>query len=194
MSYTESLPVQPVRSRPGVVTAAVWLIYLVALLMMVSAAMALMVAGAMRDAYEQAFAELAERESAVIVSVAIAVGSAIVMLLLAVGLVILGYLDGKGRNGARITTWVLAGLSVCCLGYGAISEIGGALGNAGTSGDTIDGEDVRIAMEEHLPAWYTPAATAMDLVALVVSLLVIVLLAMPAANAFFRKPQPTGQP
>jgi hypothetical protein len=179
------------------VTAASYLLYLIAALQIIGGIVAISTIDAMRKAYEVAYADFPDlRSNADAIATASAVGGLVIALLFAAGFITLGILDGKGKNPARIVTWVLAGISVCCFGFGALgsafsnmlSGIGGGNANAPRPGD------IQNALQDNLPSWYYPVETTVNILALLSAIAVIVLLALPASNAFFRKPQAVWEP
>ena len=113
------------------------------------------------DLYEGTAAEGTEG-----IIVGASVVGAVINLLFAAGLAILGIFNNRGRNGARITTWVLGGISLCCSGFGLAgtaltssmnfdSSTSGA--NAGPSS-----AEVEAALNRALPSWYEPLSTVLD--------------------------------
>lgn len=201
MAYTvppgAAQPGQPLQSRPPVVTWASYALYALGALQVISGVVALAVLGPMKAAYEEAFANIPD--GAKLAGTAATVGGVVgllIALLFAAGFVVLGVLDGKGKNPARIVTWVLAGLGVCCFGAGAAGQaVGNMAGgfSAPSSGDQPDATAVQNALDAHLPSWYHPVSTTASVLSLLLCIAVIVLLALPAANEFFRKPQPGWQ-
>lgn len=199
MSYTVPPETGPARPRPAVVTAASYLLYLVAALQLIGALAALANLGTMQDAYRRAYQDFPELRDAADAIGAVGIGlGAGVAVLFAAGFVVLGILDGRGKNAARIVTWVVAGLGVCCSGIGLVGRAGSsALAGLGGAGNT-DGPDpveVQRIVDEALPSWYYPLTTTINALMLLALVAVIVLLALPAANAFFRRPpQPAWEP
>jgi hypothetical protein len=116
-------------------------------------------------------------------------------LLLGVLYIVLAVFVGKGKQWARITTWVIAGIAVCCNGFGLA---GSALLDSMLSGmGDVNGVDVAQAAEEIaalLPGWLTATSTALTAVALLASIVVIILLLLPPSNPYFRKPEPQWTP
>lgn len=196
MSYTvpPAAAAPPPRPRPATVTAASYLLYLLAALQVIYGVIALSTTGPMREAYEQAWADTPElRDSADMIATLTGVFTLIMYLIFAAGFVVLGILDGKGKNPARIVTWVLAGIGVCCFGAGtAGSALGGLFGGISAPGGGTNAPDPTEALSEAMPSWYYTANTAISLVSLLAAVAVIVLLALPPSNEFFRKPQPYG--
>jgi hypothetical protein len=117
----------------------------------------------------------------------------VVFVLIAVALVVLGRFVGKGKQPARIITWVLAGLGVLCLGCGvAAGAISSSLGSS--LGSTPDSEALTQAMADVVPEWQNTVGTVLQILSLIILVVVIVLLALPAANDFFRKEQEVWVP
>ncbi|MFF5172494.1 hypothetical protein ACFY3U_07660 [Micromonospora sp. NPDC000089] len=188
----------PARIRPAVVTTSSYLLILYALLQVISLIVSLSTIGTVRrvlnDAYSGSSASGAQNIADV--AVAFTVGAGILTLLLAVGLIVLALINNRGKNGSRITTWVLGGILLCCNGGGLISNAtGGFTGGTGsTSGDMPSGEEVQRRLSDALPGWFTPVTTLLGLLSLLVLLTALILLALPKANEFFRKPQPAWEP
>lgn len=175
-------------SRPGTVSLAANLLYLIAALQIVGLVMLLLVYGDMSDAIKSAF-EGTEAEGAEGFVMGITIGTAILALLFGIGLAILAAQVNKGRNGARITTWVIAGLFICCVGGGLLSSASGFSDMGGGSGDgnAPSSQEIENAMADALPGWYNPVSVTLSVISLIALIAVIVLLALPASNAFFRK-------
>jgi hypothetical protein len=191
-------PAEPVatRRRPTVVTVASWLLYLAAVCQVLSAIITLSQLGATKEAYKKVFTGTS-MEGAESMLVAITAATAVVIgLLFAVGYVVLAILDGRGKNPARIVTWVVGGLAICCTGYGLVANAAGFTGFGGGSGNAPSGREIQQALRDAYPGWYQPALTAVGTVAIISLLITVVLLALPAANDFFRKPkqQPVWEP
>jgi hypothetical protein len=192
MAYT--VPQPEAQRRPGVVTVAVWLLVLVAALQVISAAVTLSQLSALRDAFDKLFADTAAKNAGSVM----AVGNASVAafwLLLALGFVVLAIFVGRGKNPARIITWVVAAISICCAGTNLASTaigFGRSFGSAGSGAPTPD--QVEKAINEALPTWYQPLLTTVTVVSLVALVTTVVLLALPVANPYFRKPQQQWQP
>ncbi|HEY2950574.1 MAG TPA: hypothetical protein VGJ53_19610 [Micromonosporaceae bacterium] len=125
-----------------------------------------------------------------VVSVVVAV-IGIVLALVLIGLA-LG--DLRGSNGSRIATWVLTGFGVlfgCCGLFGAIAQNNAAF----SSGDNRTAEDLGRALADASPGWWTALSVVLSVGQALGYVAVAALLALPAANAFFRKPAaPQWQP
>jgi len=182
------------RSRPTAVTVSSYLLYFSAAASIISAVLSLTTIGTMRRVYTYLYAGSSESgiES---VFVALSVVGVVINILFAAGLAILAIYNNRGRQGARITTWVVGGIFLCCNGFGL-------LGNAATSGMNLDtgnttgpsAREVEARLSDELPDWFTPVSTLLTVLVVLALLGAVILLALPAANAYFRKPQAAWDP
>lgn len=118
----------------------------------------------------------------------------VAVLLFAVTVSIMGIFNLKGKNGTRITTWVLAGLGLLCgvcgsVGGAANLATGGSVGTSGSGDGGLNGAMLRAA--ESVPGWYNTVLLLLAILNVVLYLAIIILLAVPVSNDFFRKPKPT---
>jgi hypothetical protein len=149
--------------------------------------------GATKAAFTKAFAgtQLAGAEDMMVaITGATTVGRS---LLFAVGYTVLGVLNGRGKNPARVVTWAVAVLSICCSGSDLASNAIAATsfgGNASAGGPSS--QQIQQTLREHLPGWYQPALTTTNLISIAAILAAVVLLALPIANEFFRKTREPG--
>lgn len=193
VSYTVPPAAADPRQRPGTVTAASYLLYVVSAVQVLSALVALGTLSAQRRAVEKAYADYPDLKDTVSnVTVGAVIGGAVIGLLLAAGFVTLGVLNGRGKNVARIITWVIGGLAVCCLGGGLALGASGAsnFGGGGNTTNAPDPQDVQNAVNAELPSWSSGVTTLLGVIGLVAVLAAIILLLLPSSNAFFRKPDP----
>jgi hypothetical protein len=186
-------PAPASRVRPATVTAATWLLLLVAVTLVASAVLAFSQAGTIADVYREAYAGTDIEDSTDVIAAASSVGGGLFSLLLAAGFVVLALLDHRGKNPARIVTWVLGGVGLCCVGGGlALTGL-----TSGIQMDTADGPDpaeVQRMLDDALPAWYSPVSLTLTIAALLALVLALILLALPPSNAFFRKPTQAVEP
>jgi hypothetical protein len=184
------------RTRPGIVTVSSYLLILVAALQVIGLVIALSVLGATREAYKEAFADTDMANQAETFATLTLVGMAVIGLLVAVGLIVLAMFNNRGKNASRIVTWVLGGLFLCCSGVGlALSAAGNAIGmNNANNANAPDQAEIQRALDERLPGWYGPVSTTLAIVSLLALLVALILLALPSANQFFRRPQPAWEP
>jgi hypothetical protein len=196
---TYAAPPQPAaQQRPTTVTLASSLLYVVAALQVISAIVSFAIIGPYKEAYAKALegagVEGADGMVSGVATVALVAGG-ILALVLTVGYVLLGIFVGKGRNGARITTWVVGGISLCCLGFGTIGTLTGRSSFQG-SGDINGRSSAEVArtVEEALPGWHQPVSAGLAGLSFLCVLAVIILLALPASQPYFRKQELLWQP
>jgi hypothetical protein len=178
-----------------VVTLSSWLLILVAVIQVLNLIVTLSVIGTIRDVLKDAYAGTSA-ESAGDIAYAFTIGSSILTLLLAAGLVVLALLNNRGKNASRITTWVLGGILLCCTGGGLLNGVsGGTMGGGGNAnGDLPSSQEIQRRLEDALPSWYGPVSLLLGIVALLALLAALILLALPKANEFFRKPKAAWEP
>ncbi|MFG1718464.1 hypothetical protein ACGFII_07490 [Micromonospora chalcea] len=181
------------RVRPSVVTLSSWLLILVAVIQVVNLIVALSVVGTVRDVLTDAYAGTSA-EGAADIAYVFSIATAILSLLFAAGLVVLALLNNRGKNASRITTWVLGGILFCCTGGGLLTGLTGGMTGGGTTGDMPSPDEIQRRLDDALPSWYTPVNLLLGLVALLALLAALILLALPKANEFFRKPKAGWEP
>lgn len=180
--------------RPGVVTLAVWLQILLGVFIIGQSIVSALYGA---DAQAAAEAELAAQgysmadlpEGTTFESDAT---SWVVPIVAGVLVIVLGLLNGAGKRPARIITWVVQPLVLLCGGFIAVSQLFAAdflQASIEASGgpEGIDTQSLIDALAGVYPAWTNVVFYGAFALATLGSLLVIVLLAVPAANAFFRK-------
>jgi hypothetical protein len=188
---------QPERTRrPGVVTAAAYLMILIAALEVINIIGTATSMNKVVDATRQAYAASPQVDTIVSATRAVQIVGLVVGLLFAAGYVILALLDLRGRYAARIVTWVLAGLSVLCFGCGAIGAAGSGLLSGMQRGNVngVDAHEASRQINAATPAWVKALGFTTLGINLIASILVIILLALPAANAFFRRAGQVAEP
>jgi hypothetical protein len=207
MSYTTPpsgyiVPEQPGGrlARPGTVSFARFLLYLLALISLISACLALYQSTFMtkeklvtifRDGgYPQDQAEVAANFTPIGIYGAMGFG-----LLMAIVYVLLAVFVGRGKQWARITTWIVAGI------FGACCNLFGVLGSAASSGlsgmgapSGVDSKKIAEDTAALLPGWMQPVGLALSLVSLLAALGAIILLMLPPSNPYFRKAEPVWTP
>lgn len=189
-------PMQPQGSgqRPMTVTIAVGIMFLTALALVATAIAQFAVQGTVRDTVEDqlrsdpalADAGITAGDVSTLVSI-VFVGIAVVYIVFAAFYVVLGLLDNAGKRPARILTWILAGIALACCGLGGlINQLGSGSATYTVNGEEYDDELTK-AIEEATPGWVTALEWISLLLFILGSLAIIILLAMPDSNAFFRK-------
>lgn len=207
MSYTTPpsgyiVPEQPGGrpARPGTVSFATLLLWLLALISLVSAGLAIYQSTFMtkdklltiyqEGGYAKDQAEIAAGAGpiALYVTAGLAVIVGIVYVLLAVFV-------GKGKQWARVTTWVIAGLfGACCNLVGVASTAAGSSMSGFGQPQGIDSKKIADDIAALFPSWVTPVAMALSVLTLIAALGAIILLALPPSHPFFRKPEPVWTP
>jgi hypothetical protein len=189
-----SQPAPAPRVRPPTVTVANLLLLVVAAVYVISFIMTISITGTMRDVFEEAFAGT-EAEGGEGFAVGIFIGIAAIYLLVAIGLVVLAVLNNQGKNPARIVTWVIGGIGLCCTGISLLtSGVGGGGSFGGTGTDGVDQEELERQLQDALPSWYEPATLAFYVIAILALAGALLLLALPPSNEFFRKKEPPFEP
>ncbi|WBB55897.1 hypothetical protein [Verrucosispora sp. WMMD573] len=187
----------PARSRPGVVTISTYLLLLFALCQLISVIISLATIGTVRDVMEEAYRDstVEGAENVADITVVIGVGTAIFLLVVAFALFGLGLMNLRGKNGSRIATWIVGGILFCCTGFNLLSGFVGTFSAPGdTSGDMPSAEEIQRRLEEALPSWTTPVSILLGVISLISLLAALILLALPKANEFFRKPTQQWEP
>ena len=187
MSYTVSTP--GAKPRPGSVGLASTLLYIGAVLILAYGVLGIVGSQAMGDITIDG-----EEVPTGFGAPAGAIGNVItgvVYLALAVGLFVLGNLVGKGKNPARIVTWVIDGIVVLCCGCGVI---GNAFGNSLMASIPGMTEEMIEEIAAATPAWLTVSTTVVGLLIVLSQIVVIIALAVPSSNEYFRKEQEVWVP
>jgi hypothetical protein len=170
------------RPRPGVVAAAGMLLYGAAGLIVAQVIVSASILNRELTATREAFQNLDHGSSVISITRATSIASLVIN-------VIFAYYNLRGRQGIRIATWVVGGLAVLCYGCGTLgSSVGTKLSTGADQDPQIKAATQHVA--DSLPNWATTAGTVVDGLLFICLLLVIVLLAVPASNAYFRKPEP----
>jgi hypothetical protein len=158
--------------RPSTVTLAVGLMVLQILLSVVSAIVPFAMRSALVDAYDkvptQPGAPKVDPDTQFYLGVG---GGACGAVISAIILGVLAFFLLRGANVARIITWVLAGLSLCC-----------SAGGIGVLTLMKNGPD--------FPASYIATTGVLSGFSFLITIAIIVLLALPVSNAFFKPKQP----
>ncbi|MCY1143845.1 hypothetical protein OWR29_38100 [Actinoplanes sp. Pm04-4] len=166
---------------------AVYLLYVVAVIQVINALTTFAISGRLTDAIRDVYAGT-EAEGAESVVGVVFIGGAVVNLLIGIGFAVLAVFDSRGKNPARIVTWVIGGISLCCFGASLGSTaLTSSVGTGTTTGGPSEAE-VQSRLEDALPSWYSASNTTLSVLALLAILGTVILLALPAANEFFRKP------
>jgi hypothetical protein len=177
-------------ARPGSVTISSYLLYLYAALGLIGVAVNLSQIGTMSDVYREAY-EGTDAEGFEAFYTGSSVVVAVISLLFAAAFVVLAIFNNRGKNPSRIVTWVLGGISLCCGGVGLAGSALGSSFGAPSDSDLPSASEIQQRLDDALPGWYMPVSVILTVLGLLVLLGAIILLALPASNAFFRR-QPAG--
>ncbi|MGN9774943.1 hypothetical protein ACTMS0_04080 [Micromonospora sp. H33] len=180
--------------RPVVVTAAAVLLAVMAAVAVAYAVTSLVVLVGTVDAFRPAARETSASAEEIdtmvfLVSVWIVLGA---LVSLVAGLLLAGLAVGvrAGRAGARVGTWVVAGLGVLA---GCCGLVGLAVQRA-TPLELNENErgvgELLGRLDEAYPGWWIPLGAGLSVGQVLGYLVVAVLLALPAASAWFRRPAP----
>ncbi|SCL23436.1 hypothetical protein GA0070616_2725 [Micromonospora nigra] len=188
MSYPDQAPAR----RPAVVTAATVVLVLMAVGALAYAVTGLLIVGGtvreFRAAAASTSAGPAEIDAVVLLLWLVAALSA--GLSVAVAPLLGGLALGlrRGRPGARVATWVVCGVGLLCgcCGVGALTAERAVPLRLGADARTT-AELYALIPDAH-PGWWLPLNAGVSVAQLLGYLVVAVLLALPAAGAWFRRP------
>jgi hypothetical protein len=196
MSYDVSSGAIPPEQRPlpGSVRAAGTLLYAAAGLLLVQVIINASIINRQLKATKEAFTGLDNGQTVITITRVTTVASLIVQVLIAAVFIIFAIYNLRGRQGIRIATWVVGGLAVLCFGCGALGgSVGTRFSNAGTNQDPqIKAATQHVA--DSIPDWASTLGVVISVLLFLCLAGVIILLAVPASNAYFRKPEPPAMP
>jgi len=185
---------EPAR-RPAAVTAAVVLLALMAVVAVAYAVAGLFVLFGTVDAFRLAAAGSAassDEVDAMVLLVSVwTVAGVVASLLAGVLLAALAGVVRTGRSGARVATWVVAGLGVlagCC----GLTVLSGMRVFPMRLGDE-DRSTVELLaqLSEAYPDWWIPLGAGLSVGQVLGYFVVALLLALPTAATWFRQPRPS---
>jgi hypothetical protein len=208
MSYTTPppsgyiVPEQPAGqpARPGTVSFATVLMYVLALISLISLALALYQGTFMTKeklltifqdgGYPKDQADVAA--SATPIGIYVGAGFGLVM---AIVYILLAMFVNRGKQWARITTWIVVGFfGACC---NLLGVAGTAVGNSFSGMGAPSGVDSKKIAEDIAalaPSWMQPLTIALSVISLLAALGAVILLALPPSHPFFRKAEPVWTP
>ena len=182
------------KTRPGSVTTAAWLQILLGLFLIAQSVVGFVYGADAADAAEaeleaQGFGMSDMPEGTTFETGGVTSFIPIVFALL---LIVLAVLNNAGKRPARLITWIAQPLVLICGGFLAVSQLFLAqfiqAGIDSTGGpEDLDVQAVVDAMYGAFPAWTTFIDYGVYALATLGSIAVIILLAVPSANAYFRK-------
>lgn len=196
----ETAPAEPAapRTRPWTVTTAVWLQILLGLFLVAGAAVTLLYSA---DAQHAADAELEDQGftgtdlpegTGGFEGNPVSVG---VPVLIALFLIVLALFNAAGKRPARLTTWIVQPIVLICGGATVVASFmmvyfieNGIESESGP--DDLDVQSYVDAAMGAYPAWTDIVTYGAAALMTLGSIAVIILLALPSANAYFRKDTP----
>ena len=188
-------PAPPELVRPATVSLASLLLYLVTLSSVAYLGSRIAITGMVQEALDETF-QGTDMSDFTGIFLATIYADAVIYLLFGLALGALGLLLAKPRNGARIATWVVGGLGLCCGGFSLVGAAFGAV--AGTVGETPESSEQTAELErvlqEDLPGWYQPVNVGASLVGVLALLVALILLLLPPSHEFFRGTEPAAVP
>jgi len=169
------------------VTFAVYAIFANAVLQIVGMVLSFVNIGSTADAMRSVGGTGPEVDSIVSATKAFGYIGVVISLLFAAGWVLLGLFDLRGKQVARIITWVVAGLSLCCASAGLVSLAASGLTTGAGTINGMSASDFQQRVQDAQPAYIKPVTLTLLVIQALLILGVIILLALPASNDFFRK-------
>lgn len=196
MSYPHQAPPR----RPGAVVSAAALLLLMAVGAVAYAVANLLVTAGTVDRFREAARATGARggeidgvasllRGSTVLSAVLGVLAALLLVGLALGLL-------SGRAGARVTTWVVAGLGLFCGCCGLAVLVGQRAAPLQLGADDRVTADLLARVGDAYPGWWIPVNAAVSVAQILGYLVVAALLTLPTAGAFFhrRPPRPAAGP
>ncbi len=188
MSYTvpanfgRSVP----RARPGTVTWSAVLLFAVAAIHLIDAAMDVAAFRAFAGEYRESFGDDLDAGRYL-------VGPVLINAVFAVLFTVLAFTNLRGFNASRIVTWVVAPIALCCAGTNLFATgISGMVTDSVLESleetDPLGAEYIR-QLAAAQPDWYAPVMIVLPALTIAALIVVIILLALPASNAYFNSPR-----
>ncbi|WP_117212397.1 hypothetical protein [Allorhizocola rhizosphaerae] len=204
MSYTTPPPplgAPTPAARPGTVSLATTLLYLLTVLSLISIALSVYTAtfydrAKVEQIYRDAGADRAIAESQ---ATGLVVGSYLgagLGLLLVAGYLVCAIFVGRGKQWARILAWVWAGLFGICCGIGGLVVLGASNALTGSMGNVggIDQKKVQEDLQALVPDWLNSATMVLGIISVLAAIAVVILLALPPSSPYFRKQEAQWTP
>lgn len=187
------------RRRPVPVLISAVLMWIVALLALVSAIIGLATMSQVVDRFRieavLTAASPADIDSFVNVIRAATIVTAIILVIFA--LLLAGFAVGnlRGSNTTRVLTLVVCAIGVLCGCCGVIGAVGqtSATGLNTNNTDTQVAEELGRALGDAYPGWWLGVNSGLSGLQLLGYIVIAILLVLPVSNAYFRKPPPTPQ-
>lgn len=181
---------EPTRPRPATVTAAAAIMIFMGAAGLVNAVVGLAAIGGVvdrfRDAAEATGASQSDIDGLAGLAWGTVIAGAVLSVLFAVLLILLGVGNLRGRNGARIATWIVSGLGLFCgcCGLFAVVSQSALTWNISTNDQT---QDLTQALTDAYPDWWIALSGVVSAAQALGYLVVALLLALPASHPYFRR-------
>ncbi|WP_433212289.1 hypothetical protein ACQP00_52220 [Dactylosporangium sp. CS-047395] len=185
------------RARPSTVSLASTLLFVAAGLEVISVVLQLLYANKIAEGTKRVYEEAGVQMSS---TTGVGIGSTITVIfgfIIIVVLVLLGYLVGRGNQVARVLTWVVGGLALCC----GVFALGAALFQSAlweaardTNSSLPTWDRYKEIVYADVPGWYEPVTTILGILLVIAIALPIILLALPSSHPYFRKEQQQWEP
>lgn len=194
---TDASITEPTRPRPATVTAAAAIMIFMGAAGLVNAVVGLVAIGGVVDRFRDTAQATGASQSDIDGLVGLAWGTVIAGAVLAVLfgalLIALGVGNLRGRNGARIATWVVSGLGLFCgcCGLLAVVSQSALTWDISTNSGT---EDLTQALTDAYPGWWIGLNGVVSAGQALGYLVVALLLALPASHPYFRRPAEPAAP
>ena len=181
-------------ARPMVVTLAAVTLGLLALLSLLAAIIGLVAMGQTVDEFRR-LADFEPLDPDEVDAIAgflrfSFICTAVISVLFAVLLAVLAWGVARGNQPARVVTWIVCGVGLlwaCCNGFGLIASFSD-VSPSSTDPDQIAGS----IMLRSLPDWAAGVLVGSSALSVLGYIATAVLLALPAANAYFKDQRPAG--
>jgi hypothetical protein len=184
------------RRRPASVVTGVVLLVLAIVALLVLAVSQFLIIAPVGEAIEAASTDTQDEGFGTFFAGVLFGGGGGLNALFAVVLAVLAGFDLAGKQPARVMTWILAPLTALCCGCASAiytEYLFTAAGASASAGQELSAEQTA-AIGEGMPAWYSPAALVAVGLLWIGVLGVVIALAVPSANEYFRKPVQTWLP
>ncbi|MFG2165183.1 hypothetical protein [Micromonospora chersina] len=194
MSYPHQAPPR----RPGAVVSAAALLLLMAVGAVAYAVANLLVTAGTVDRFREAARATGAGNGEIDGVASLLRGSTVLSAVLGVlvALLLVGLALGllSGRAGARVITWVVAGLGLFCGCCGLAVLVGQRAAPLRLGADDRVTADLLARVGDAYPGWWIPVNAAVSVAQILGYLVVAALLTLPTAGAFFhrRPPRPAG--
>ncbi|GAA0724681.1 hypothetical protein Drose_38000 [Dactylosporangium roseum] len=191
---TSAVPASAPRVRPSTVSLAVNLLYAAAALELIYVILGAVYAGKLAEGAKRAVEGTSQANAGQGVS---SVVSIVVGLVIAVLLGLLAFFVGQGKQVARILTWVVGGLALCCtIGAFGFAMLGSTFWEQARKNDPSlpTWERYNELLYSEVPGWYQPVTMVLSVLTVIAILVAIILLALPKSHPYFRTVQQEWEP